>query len=1649
MATIDVTTSRNLTAVTYAQDDIINVLDGVTLTINSQWSIKPRLIQALGTGRIEVSNSSTTTPHLQEFYLQQGTSAAGFLVQQNGVLQTRGGWITVGTSTGTNNQVLFTSNNINGVNIDYPTMIQVETGSGTNVWEIWNAIPEDVTGGTVNTFGFNGVNTTTGTVAVTTGGVVTGIGTNFVSANIGQPFKLPSITRDFVISAVASTTSATIQELDGTTYTGGLITAGASYIIRNGSLIAPAQVGSSEVGKVLFFNPLTTAVRMGDGTNGTKIPTGARVRIPNIHFNSAVQQTTLATAITGTGAQAFTLATAIGGTSNGTFNPNGAFGSLLLVSGSTVERIFYSTRTGAVVSATGMARGAAGTIAQASFPIGTTVYWISTASTNNNASINLSPSGTADMQICSLGLRMVTGFSAFAALTAKDIGYAYLFNAGNCAGNFEIDSLSGLGTGYQNSLLNGGITAQFSALLGIGSIKNVSVSNNMPGGANSYSNIAVGNVQGLTAMSNLRSRHWGRSTSAGGTNLLGVSFQTVKCTTPVSGVYAAGSSIRWNVLDNMDTTEIYVSSLPNANTCSSTDTFIPINAVGITDSTIRGMQLWGGGTAHRTSLLSVDSGSADVVFHNKGYPAFNGGLQLNSIISDLGLDTIVAHISVSNPRITTVASVLPGTMAFNRGGFHRMLLIDSITATTSGSGANAKGGLGLDVIAGPHRSFQTTATNSIIPNLADVQPIVVMSNLAKTVGSVYVGAFSSESAFDMYTFTGGTYLDNLGRIYYPAIGDSAIIKSVYPLRGITNFTGTTFDFNYNLVDGNNPVPAGTTFEFRMVNWGTANTGAWTAFTNNASLETARAALTGYSSSVGIDLQFRVTGTTAVAGRYLMSIKLPVTIDAAYNPPVFTTDIGFNGAQTGTVIAGYLNADPNNPALQSSTTLTSSTGSVPMPYNYDAVPVAYRLVARYPGWTFSSLTGTYLKTALSIPITQNQVVDANLNPIYVSGVSGVAVDHVAQTITVSESRSAAQIWSAVQDNLSLVANLTKADPFVTTNGAVFDSSYTLVVTGGITAGNIDSNITLSGTLSSGVIIVGNVAQATPTNLTGVSIAGNLTYNTASSPTVTLTNTNISGTVSNSGAGTVTISTSASTIGTVGTRVVTRPVTALTLNGLTAGSQLYIANGAGTQIAYVASSGTSYTLDTTGQTGVWTWKVARYGYTSQTGTHSPAVASTTVTVTLSIDVFVTQTNKATVIAYEFLPNMDTLYDYSAYYETTNAGMPYPRIITKAGTNASAGSYPVELNDTGDLFVFNGTSLSIWTGNSLVAGTTITGALFSIGSVTIPTLFNNTAITANVIQLVPGDLSGMTITGNLSYNNSDPYEYTSTITNSTITGTISNIGTAQVKVIKAGTSPFFTAGARVRVVGIATFRTADNLALSTYVTKNGGVDLGWVVQDTDRTVEVSAGDTFAVYAVAYGYQRKLYYPVASDFNTFTTALIPETNVDTTLSTTNRNYIATQISTALVGQELAVSVGADLRAYSPADVLNGLHYYTVVYGSLPAQVSILSGTTAGFDIIPGGVYISSPAFFAKVNDSVTSTTNVGVLIPLYFQVAASVYIANPSYTPVKKNSSGIILQTAPWTQQTAVISETDKTSIRSGLALEASVTSVKNNTNLIPALL
>jgi hypothetical protein len=131
-------------------------------------------------------------------------------------------------------------------------------------------------------------------------------------------------------------------------------------------------------------------------------------------------------------------------------------------------------------------------------------------------------------------------------------------------------------------------------------------------------------------------------------------------------------------------------------------------------------------------------------------------------------------------------------------------------------------------------------------------------------------------------------------------------------------------------------------------------------------------------------------------------------------------------------------------------------------------------------------------------------------------------------------------------------------------------------------------------------------------------------------------------------------------------------------------------------------------------------------------------------------------------------------------------------------------------------------------------------------------------------------------------------------------------------------------------------------------------------------------------------------------------------------------------------MSLSADLRTYSPEEVLNALQYFTVVSGELIAQLVVYSGGSVidGFVIIQGGIVIGTPGFYAQVNNSVTTTSDLGILVPLYIAVLPSVYIADPTYTPVRKNTSGIVLQTAPWTKQTADLSPDDITDIATASA-------------------
>lgn len=239
-------------------------------------------------------------------------------------------------------------------------------------------------------------------------------------------------------------------------------------------------------------------------------------------------------------------------------------------------------------------------------------------------------------------------------------------------------------------------------------------------------------------------------------------------------------------------------------------------------------------------------------------------------------------------------------------------------------------------------------------------------------------------------------------------------------------------------------------------------------------------------------------------------------------------------------------------------------------------------------------------------------------------------------------------------------------------------------------------------------------------------------------------------------------------------------------------------------------------------------------------------------------------------------------------------------------------------------------------------------------------------------------------------------------TTTGTISNSGTISGVYGDAN-------GSRVNI------RSADGLALTTRV-HISGVDQGFVVESTTREIVVGPTSNVRVYAHAYGYQPKIINVVGNNAANYVVSLIPEPNVDTTLSTTIRDEIVASFSSGnYSGGRFFLSVNADLRQYTPAQVMNALHRYIVVSGGSIAWKSLDDNSVEWFSLIRGGMVIRSSTFFCKIDDSVTTVSNLGVLLPLVINVDADVYNAMPTYTPVLKNSSDLVLQYAPWTQQEA----------------------------------
>lgn len=197
MATVS--TNTNLTSVSYSTGETITIDSGATLTIDSTPATRPGTILCITSGKLLISNTSTTTP----IVVTLNSNTHDFRFEKNGIFEARGNMIELGTGNGSASQAFDLSSSPLDA-IPYPSYVEVEDAVGTGVYTPW---------------------------------MVAGV---------------------------------------------------AGFTINRST----SEFSSLDAGNVFFWNSSTRSLYVGDGTNGNVIPSGRKVRIPNIYLHSNANNAT-------------------------------------------------------------------------------------------------------------------------------------------------------------------------------------------------------------------------------------------------------------------------------------------------------------------------------------------------------------------------------------------------------------------------------------------------------------------------------------------------------------------------------------------------------------------------------------------------------------------------------------------------------------------------------------------------------------------------------------------------------------------------------------------------------------------------------------------------------------------------------------------------------------------------------------------------------------------------------------------------------------------------------------------------------------------------------------------------------------------------------------------------------------------------------------------------------------------------------------------------------------------------------------------------------------------------------------------------------------------------------------------------------------
>jgi hypothetical protein len=534
-----------------------------------------------------------------------------------------------------------------------------------------------------------------------------------------------------------------------------------------------------EAGKVAFWHDTNKTLSFGDNTNGWSVPTGCKIRIPNILITNAyATDASLIHAIVSEG-------TPTGGTFTITIT-NRATNTVLGTTAAIAFNATAATIDTAIEAITGLntvtsAGGALPTAVSitwagslASTPLALTVNSSVTGGTNsviytreNSAAnltlIDLNPSGTLDAENCMFSQKIRIANDAWSRIRLVGVGLGsdiYQFNNSN--GNLTFDKVSFTTSPYVAGNANAGLQN----VLG-----QVSINKYVQTGRRSGTTFIVSAVPNITKLDNTTVVQY-YATVRSAANRATFNLATLAQNLVINNLVSVGGRIIGTNLFNT----IWNNTKVADNIRNTQDTGNAVSAIQFTNcvnQTFLNTGMAGIG-APRNYFLTTDINSSNIEVINANLNAQNNAFGL---VQPNGKTTKFKNSSISNIR---TGPFIDQPSTFTASGIEARKLFNTYATAQSTSGLDVAQDAVYDLlssgIAGITETF-ASVENYVGGNFTDV-------SLTPTTGHI---TFGPVGRGDGYTPTGATYTSQTGFVALPTSGDTMELEIPFAMHGITGF----------------------------------------------------------------------------------------------------------------------------------------------------------------------------------------------------------------------------------------------------------------------------------------------------------------------------------------------------------------------------------------------------------------------------------------------------------------------------------------------------------------------------------------------------------------------------------------------------------------------------------------------------------------------------------------------------------------------------------------------------------------------------------------------------------------------------------------------------------------------------------------------